>query len=368
MKKIIITFLVLTFCCSSFAQNPASPVKDSSLSMSEKTFEVFWQTFEDNYAFFKLRNIDWKSTYKKYRSNVDSTTTDDSLFSILSQMVAPFYDDHINIIIPGKKQFTAEKPSPFLQEFPEKSSRDSLWNAVNATLYNHGFETLQSVGPEYRGKKLFYYSKSNEHGYIRIERCFVPDATTDDTKADSALAGKIFDSVLAQMNSSKAIILDIRSNIGGNDEFAYAIAGRFVTKKTLGHSKQTRIRGTDKFTALDRWYITPQTSMPYIKPLIVLTNDQTASAGDVLAMILKARPQVSQIGENTLGIYSDMYGFELPNKWLVSLSNQKYFSSKMVCYEGKGTPVDIQVRNTKQDILTMKDPVLLTAINYLETK
>ena len=69
-------------------------------------------------------------------------------------------------------------------------------------------------------------------------------------KADSALAGKIFDSILQQMNNPKAIILDIRTNIGGNDEFAYAIAGRFVTKKILGHSKQTRISGTEKFTAL----------------------------------------------------------------------------------------------------------------------
>ncbi len=334
--------------------------------MPEKVFEVFWQTFEDNYAFFKTRNIDWKSTYKKYRAKVDSATTEDSLFLILSQMVAPFHDDHVNIIIPGKKQFTAEKPSPFLKEFPEKSSRDSLWNAVNATLDRNGFETLQSIGPEYREKKLFYYSKSHEFGYVRLERCFVSDATYDDAKADSALAGKLLDSVLRQIGDSKAIILDIRTNIGGNDEFAYAIASRFATKKILGHAKQTRISGTNKFTALEKWYITPATSRPTIKPLILLTNDQTASAGDVLAMISKAIPQTTIIGANTLGIYSDMYGFELPNKWLVSLSNQKYLSSKMICYEGKGTPVDLQVRNTRQDISAMSDPVLLTALNYLK--
>lgn len=368
MSKIIISFLSLFYGFHSHAQNPASPIKDSSLSMPEKVFEVFWQTFEDNYSFFKLRNINWKSTYKKYRLKVDSTTTDDSLFSILSQTVAPFYDDHINIIIPGKKQFTAAKPSYFLNEFPETSSRDSLWAAVNETLYNHGFDKLQSIGPEYRRKKLFYYSTSEEYGYIRIERCFVSEATSDDTKADSSLAGKLFDSVLQQMTNSKAIILDTRSNIGGNDEFAYAIAGRFVTKKILGHSKQTRITGTKKFTALEKWYITPQTISPYLNPLVIITNDQTASAGDVFAMIMKALPQTILVGENTLGIYSDMYGFELPNKWLVSLSNQKYVSSKMVCYEGRGTPVDIRVKNTKQDISTMNDPVVSNAINYLRQK
>lgn len=368
MKKTTFTFLLGVLYCCSYAQNPASPIKDNSLSMPEKTFEVFWQTFEDNYAFFKLRNIDWKTTYKKYRSKVGPATTGDSLFLILSHMVAPFKDDHVNIIIPGKREFTSRKPSQFLKEFPDKVSKDALWTVVNTTLYKNGFDTLKSIGPEYRSKKLFYYSTSGTYGYIRIERCFVSDETADNNKADSALANKIFNSVLQQMNSSKAIILDIRTNIGGNDEFAYAVAGHFLISKILGHLKQTRITGTKRFTELEKWYVTPQTNAPYTKPVILLTNDQTASAGDVLAMVMKAMPQVTLIGENSLGIYSDMYGFELPNKWLVSLSNQKYFSSKNVCYEGKGAPVDIKVQNTKKDLQTMSDPVVSAAISYLGKK
>jgi len=34
----------------------------------------------------------------------------------------------------------------------------------------------------------------------------------------------------------------------------------------------------------------------------------------------------------------------------------------MICYEGTGTPVDVKVQNTKKDLETMKDPVLLTAL------
>lgn len=333
--------------------------------MPEKSFEVFWQTFEDNYAFFKLRGIDWKSSYKKFRPQVTPATSDDDLFSILSKMVAPFHDDHVNIIIPGQRQFTAEKPSHFLKEFPDKSNRDSLCQAINLTLYSYGFDSLRSIGPEFKGKKLFYYTQSADYGYIRMERCFVSVETEDDNKLDSTLAGNFLDSIIQSMGTSKAIILDLRSNIGGNDEFAYAVAGRFVAQKTLGHSKQTRISGTHKFTTLEKWHIIPRTNQAYTKPVVLLTNDQTASAGDVMAMIFKARPQATLIGDNTTGIYSDMYGFELPNKWLISLSNQKYYSSKMVCYEGTGTPVDIPVKNNKQDVKSMKDPVVSKAINFL---
>jgi carboxyl-terminal processing protease len=54
--------------------NPASYPKDSTLSFPEKNFEVLWQTFVDNYAFFKVRNIDWKKTYQQYRKRVSSGT------------------------------------------------------------------------------------------------------------------------------------------------------------------------------------------------------------------------------------------------------------------------------------------------------
>jgi len=61
-----------------------------------------------------------------------------------------------------------------------------------------------------------------------------------------------------------------------------------------------------------------------------------------------------------------MYGFELPNKWLVSLSNQRYYAADGNCYEGTGTPVDIKVLNKKKDLQTRKDPVIIAALNMLD--
>ena len=175
------------------------------------------------------------------------------------------------------------------------------------------------------------------------------------------MAGHILDSVLSTFPALKGMIIDVRVNIGGNDEFAYAVAGRFTNKKLLGHSKQSRNGAYEEFGPLERWYIEPK-GRQWVIPVRLLTNDQTASAGDVFAIIMKAIPRTKIIGENTLGIYSDMYGFELPNKWLVSLSNQRYYSADMVCYEGSGTPVDEEIKNTRQDLVHMLDPVLMAAI------
>jgi hypothetical protein len=61
-----------------------------------------------------------------------------------------------------------------------------------------------------------------------------------------------------------------------------------------------------------------------------------------------------------------MYGFTLPNKWLISLSNQRYYNADMICYKGIGTPVDITIKNTKQDLKIMQDPLLIAALKELK--
>ncbi|HUQ96350.1 MAG TPA: hypothetical protein VM010_01710, partial [Chitinophagaceae bacterium] len=201
-RKWFLIHLVLAFVTvAAAAQNPATLPKDTTLSLPEKTFETLWLTFEDHYAFFKLRNIDWKKTYQQYRPKVNATTTDDSLFSLFSNMLTPFQDNHINVIIPSKKQFKSTKPSTFVTEFPTDSLRADFWKMVNQTLAKNGFGKLTSAGPEFNGQKLFTYATSNDYAYLRFNRCFVlPDA---ESKPDADMASLILDSVFANFKTAK---------------------------------------------------------------------------------------------------------------------------------------------------------------------
>ena len=68
------------------------------------------------------------------------------------------------------------------------------------------------------------------------------------------------------------------------------------------------------------------------------------------------------------GSYSDLYEKKLPNGWKVTLSNQRYLSANKINFEGLGTPVDIEVKNTLKDIEQYKDSVLLRALEFLNLK
>jgi carboxyl-terminal processing protease len=368
MKKITIFILCVIAFSAIKAQNPISYPKDTNISQPELNFEVLWHTFEDNYAFFKLRNIDWKKTYTQYRPLINAKTTDDSLYLVLSAMLTPFHDDHINITIADGKHFNAGRKSQFRNEFPNDSLKTLFWQMVNQNLRNYGFGAIQTIGPEFRNTSLFSYAASKEYGYLKFNRCFI------DLEMDSVLGaemtGKFLDSVLIQFKNLKGLIIDIRVNMGGDDEFAFEVASRFAREKIIGMYKKARISGAgyEDFGKPQTWLIEPKRKKIFSKSVILLTSDRTVSAGDVFAMIMKELPSVKLVGTNACGVYSDVYDFTLPNKWEITLSNQRYYNNKMICYEGKGTPVNIKVKNTRADLKTMTDPVLKIAINQLKNK
>jgi len=303
-----------------------------------------------------------------YRPQVNATTSDDSLYTVFSKMLFPFQDNHINVIIPGAKQFKSVKPSQFVKEFSSDSLRAAFWKMVDYTLYKKNFSSIKFIGPTAYGKPLFAFTVSNNVGYLRFNRCFVDGDA--DSKPDAAVAGKILDTVFSHFKNVGSLVVDVRDNIGGNDEFSYEVAARFARRKIIGMYKKTRQRGGgyEDFGNAEKWLLEPKGKYQFFKPVVLLTNDKTVSAGDVFAMIMKALPQVRIVGSNSRGIYSDMYGFTLPNGWMISLSNQRYYNNKMQCYEGSGTPANIRVLNTRQDLKKKNDPVLERALKKLLQK
>ena len=57
-----------------------------------------------------------------------------------------------------------------------------------------------------------------------------------------------------------------------------------------------------------------------------------------------------------------MFGGNVSNKISFTLSNQRYYSTDNKILEDIGVPVEIEIKNTKQDIENKIDPVIIKAI------
>ncbi|HLN97616.1 MAG TPA: S41 family peptidase [Pyrinomonadaceae bacterium] len=325
----------------------------------EKNFEELWKTFHNRYPFFELRNVDWKKQYDTYRPKVTRETSDDELFDIFCRMLAPLHDGHVELIAKAsadrkKRYFTPEKKPRFWQEFTSREIKQ-LFKTTEKTLVANGFGQ-----PTETQAWMLHYCKSRAFGYIRI-------LELEGVKKGSLTAA--LDRIVGDFKDSDGVVIDIRNNPGGDDSTAITIINRFCDRKRVAFHRKTKIGpGEDAFTSRKTWHIEPQGDAQFTGPIVLLTCDSVFSGGEAFALAIKQLPHVTIIGDHTNGIFSYQLEKKLPNGWRYCLSYQKYFSADMVCYEGKGVPVDIKLLNKKTDIENGVDPLIIRALKVLKSK
>jgi len=325
----------------------------------EKNFEEFWQTFNNRYPFFEVRNVDWEKQYETYRARVTSETGDDQLFDIFCQMLAPLNDGHVSLIAKTsedrKRHFTPEKKPRFWQEFTSQQQIKQLFQTTEKTLVANGFSQ-----PKASEAWILHYGKSQAFGYLRILELEGISRRT----LTAAL-----DEVGRDFKDLDGVIIDIRDCPGGHDDTAITIINRFCDRRRVAFHRQTKFGpGEDDLTPLKTWHIEPEGDVRFTGPIVLLTCDSVFSGGEAFALAIKQLPQVTIVGDHTNGIFSYELERRLPNGWRYCLSYQKYFSADLVCYEGQGVPADIELFNTKSDIEAGTDPLITRAIEVLRIK
>lgn len=325
----------------------------------EKNFEKLWKTFYKRYPFFDLRDVDWKKQYDIYRPKVTSQTSDDELFDIFCKMIDPLDDGHVelNARIGAKRKkrsFNPEKQPKFYQEFSDREIKQ-LFKTTEKTLVDNGFGRLKETKAW-----MLHYCRSEVFGYIRI-------LELEDIKKRKLVAA--LDKISRDFKELHGFIIDIRDCPGGDDSTALTIINRFCDSKREAFHRRTKIGpGDDEFKPRKTWFMEPQGDVQFTGPIVLLTNDAVFSGGEAFALAIKQLPYVSIIGDHTNGIFSYTLEKDLPNGWEYCLSYQVYYSPDMICYEGKGVPVDIELFNTKADIQNGIDPLIVRALDVLKSE
>jgi carboxyl-terminal processing protease len=319
----------------------------------EVNFEELWKTFHERYPFFEVRGVDWKKQYEIFRPQVSQETTDDELFAVLCEMLRPLNDGHVKLKSKAtegqnKRYFTPEETPRFWQEFNE-SEIEQLFETTANTLVANGFGR-----PEETEAWMLHYCRSQNVGYIRI-------LELEDIKKWKLLGA--LDTITNDFNDLRGFIIDLRNCPGGDDSTAITIINRFCDRTRVAFHRQTKIGPNEEdLTPLKTWYLEPEGVTQFTGPVAVLICDSVFSGGEAFALAIRELPHVTLIGDHTNGIFSYELEKKLPNGWKYCLSYQKYFSAEMICYEGEGVPPDVELFNTKADIESGIDPLIVRAL------
>jgi carboxyl-terminal processing protease len=280
-------------------------------------FEVFWHTFNENCAFFDLFDVDWRAQYEAFRPQVMADTTDDELYEILSQMIAPLHDRHTSLTGPSDRRYSPgvypawldldqmAARAEIIQEKVERGvppSGEFAWIAFSEFLavirdtYLHG-----ELSDEYH-KLIFYGKLSASVGYVNILRIMNYDHNPFE---DVSLLEGAIDRVLEALQDVDTLIVDIRFNLGGWDRNSLVIASRFADRKRLVLSKHAR--EGNGFSPLREVYVEPVGVRQFTKKVILLTSGYTCSGAEIFTMAMSAWPHVTVVGERTAGCHSDSF-------------------------------------------------------------
>lgn len=318
-----------------------------------ENFDALWDVFNQRYAFFDVRGVDWLEQKQTYRPQVTDDATPEQLFEVMTRMIAPLRDGHVSLEAKDlKMHFNPEEEPRFWHEFDEEQI-EALFEITAGMLKAHGFSEVKPTK-----SRLLRYAKSDDLAYLRIvelegEKWKRLGSALSDLEKDFA--------------GLKGYIIDLRECPGGDDEVLLEILGRFADRKRVAFHRKEKL-AVDEFSELRTWHVKPKGASQFPGPVAVLINDTVFSGGEVFAMVARELPNVTIVGDHTNGIFSYQLDGKLPNGWTYNLSHQVYYSADMVCYEAKGIPADIEVMNTRSDLDLKVDAVLDRAFGVLETR
>ena len=180
----------------------------------------------------------------------------------------------------------------------------------------------------------------------------------------SSTLGKQVKSALTALEKDNidSLIIDLRDNTGGYLSAATDVASLFLDKGKIIYSL-TDSKGDTVFK--------DQTHESKSYPIIVLINENTASAAEILAAALKDSYGAQLVGEKTYGKGKVQQTKKLEDGSMVKYTSAKWFTPKGVCVDEKGIEPDYKVEleiiyNKDKEIEKINDTQLDKAKQLLE--
>jgi hypothetical protein len=303
----------------------------------------------------ELRGVDISALYAEISPTIGANSADEALVEALFELTAPLADIHTSVDTPLGLVRVENKPTLDWLLFDEYLAREGLSgpltpaqvDAANAYIGAQRDRdravTLSYAAdgqpPRQGGRGQLTWFANAGIGYLAID-AMTGFAAEEDNGAQLAALDAALDAALADLQDVTALVVDLRRNGGGQDFLALAAASRFAANETLAYRKQARL-GTGRTEAVDV-YLSPR-GRQYLGPVVLLTSASTVSGGEVLALALRALPQVTVLGERSQGAFSDVLEKQLTNGFAVRLANEYYLDPEGRSFETLGVPVDVAV-------------------------
>lgn len=162
----------------------------------------------------------------------------------------------------------------------------------------------------------------------------------------------------------KSLIIDLRNNPGGYIEIAVQIADCFLDEGEIVYT-------LDKYGKKRDYMATEGVSEV---PMIILTNNGSASASEVFVGAMKDYGLAKSVGEKTYGKGVTQIPYRFYDGSILKITDSRYYTPNGICIDKAGIVPDIEVKMSDENYLRIseltidEDIQLKCAVEELEKK
>lgn len=318
--------IFLSFCLVSCM----SRVEDSYSDTPEGNFQALWEIIDTKYCFLEEKQVDWDGIYRQYHAKVQELAPCDEygLFDLLASMLDSLRDGHVNLYSP----FDVSRNTDWQEGYPANFDAGLLYSE-------------QYLSSDYRMAGGFAYNRiaGGKVGLIRY-------ASFSDGFSSLNMAY-----ILNCFKDCKGLILDLRSNGGGDLEYARKLAAVFFSEtRTVGYWQHKTGSGHDDYSPLRPITVdTADISLHWLRPVAVLSNRSAYSATNFFLSAIRCADNARIFGGRSGGGGGMPMSYELPNGWIVRFSSVRMYDAQKQSIENGVLPDEevILVSDGKDDII-----------------
>lgn len=378
-KKYLASAIIFIVLVCAFFQISDFGIKNEA----QRLFLTSWNTIKNEYYDKSLNSQNWEKWKAKYLENIE--TQDDAYIAIESiieslndpytRFLRPDAFEEQNMSINAKLYGIGVNISDIngkptivgvIDDTPAQKACLRLGDVI-VGVDGHdttGF-TLKDIAKLVRGeagapvelsifrdKKKFDVHIVREEIHLKTVKMEMLDKIAHITISSflSQDTPKEFIQALMQTSDSQGIILDLRGNTGGLLPNAVIIANMFLPEGNIVSIVDRDGKRTD---------ITAKYNSSYVKkPLVVLIDEGSASASEILSGALKDYDRATLVGETSFGKGLVQKIQPVPTGSAINITIAKYLTPSGADIHKKGIEPDYEVELSPDDFIAEKDPQL----------
>jgi len=303
-------------------------------------FEQAWYDFDLHYSYFTYKRVDWNAVKKQYEPNFAQELDPEEFAVQLNDMLQVLHDWHVWVASP------------------------------QGTIYGYSgtYNTNRpawSVTSQYISGAADFGNGAIIHGTVGDNIAYVDVATLDAT-----VFAEISDDDLEQIfqiyAASRGMIIDIRSNNGGDENNAKRICSRLTDATfTYGYTRTRNGLNHNSFAAPVQHTLEPAAGTRFDGPVVCLIGQRCMSSAEWFALMIKRAPNGTLIGETTRGASGFPQTFSLASGVSYAISSWMAYTYDDQVIEDSGIAPDIAV-SYEESFDDSHDYVLERAIAFIE--